>query len=151
MIEYESLIGKPFMLGEQDCFSLCIDFFDQNFAIKIPNISRPHDWQADKLDLINDFYHLSGFKQLDSEADWPPRIGDVLVTTIHGTNPNHLVVYLGSNEILHHPMHQLSRKESMRPVWRRFTSYILRHPDVPDLRVEKPLVQLEDILSERFI
>ena len=146
----EPFEGKSFNLGVQDCFSLSIDFFKENFNIVIPNISRPHDWDADKLDLINDFYHLSGFKKIDAEAEWPPRPADVLVTTISGSNPNHLVIYLGSNEILHHPNNQLSKKEMMRPVWKRFTSYILRHPDVPDLSVTKPLIKLEDILDERF-
>ena len=80
----EPFTGKQFKLGHQDCFSLCIDFFDKNFDIKIPDIARPNDWNPKRIDLISDFYDVSGFKKLDVEANWPPRPADVLVTTVDG-------------------------------------------------------------------
>lgn len=150
-MKYKHLIGKQFDLGTQDCFNLTMDFFLDNFDIKIPNIARPHDWEADGLDLINSFYHLSGFKKFDAEDNWPPRPADVLVTTVGGRTPNHLVIYLGGNKIIHHQRGRLSNEETMRPVWRRFTSFILRHPDVPHIGNERPILQLEDILNDRFI
>lgn len=148
---YENLVGKSFSLGKQDCFSLTIDFFKQNFDIEIPNIARPADWKPDEVDLISQFYHLSGFEKLDVEETWPPRPADVLVTTIGGSNPNHLVIYLGGNQIIHHKQYSISSVETMRPIWKRVTSYILRHPDVPDLTPVKPTMKLEDILNEKFI
>lgn len=150
-MKYKHLLGKEFDLGTQDCFRMCGDFFYDNFGIQIPNIARPHDWEADGLDLINEFYHLSGFKKIDAEENWPPRPADVLVTTVGGRTPNHLVIYLGGNKMIHHQRNRLSNEETMRPVWRRFTSFILRHPDVPDMTVKKPIMNLEDILSEKFI
>lgn len=151
MLIHEGLLGKPFNLGVQDCFKMCVDFFKMNFGIEIPEISRPHDWEADKLDLINQFYHLTGFVKLDAEEHWPPLPGDVLVTTVGGSTPNHLVIYLGSNEIIHHMHGTMSKKETLRPVWKRFTSYILRHPDVPDLRVTPPTITIEELVRDRFI
>ena len=148
---YENLVGKHFELGVQDCFRLVIDFFEQNFGISIPNIARPSDWKADELDLINQFYHLSGFKKLDVEENWPPRPADVLVTIVGGSAPNHLVVCLDANQILHHKQYSISSAETMRPIWKKATSYILRHPDVPDLRPVKPTLHLKDILNERFV
>lgn len=148
---YEPFIGKKFELGRQDCFTLCSDFYRENFGISFPNIARPHDWSADKLDLISDFHKLCGFDKLDNEEHWPPRPADILATVTGSSNPNHLVIYLGGNEILHHKYMGISSKEPMRPVWKRFTSYILRHPDVPNMIPQKPLIKLEDILNERFI
>ena len=151
MLKYNHLLGKQFDLGVQDCFQMCRDFFKDNFDIDIPDISRPHDWKADDLDLIGDFYHLTGFEKIDSEEEWPPHPADVLVVTLGGSTPNHLAIYVDNNEIIDHRTNRLSTKETLRPVWRRYTSYILRHPNVPDMRVEKPLVNLEDILRDRFI
>lgn len=150
-LEYEHLLHKKFQLGVQDCFTMCRNFYKDNFSIDMPDIARPNNWEADNLDLINKFYHLTGFKKLDLEENWPPRPGDVLVTTIGGSTPNHLVICLDSNLIMHHQYMTMSRKELMRPVWKRFTSFILRHPDVPDLRPEKPKVVLEEMLLEKYI
>lgn len=150
-LKYDNLLLKPFQLGSQDCFKLTIDFFKQNFDIDIPSIARPADWNPDKLDLISQFYPLSGFKKLDVEENWPPRPADVLVTTIGGRNPSHLVIYVGENKIVHHKQHQFSSEEIMRPIWKKVTSYILRHPDVPDLTPQKPTIHLQDLLNDRFI
>ena len=149
-MKYTHLLGKQFDLGRQDCFQMCIDFFDENFNIKIPNIARPHDWDPNKLDLIGDFYHISGFEKIEKD-EWPPRPADVLVTTVGGRNPNHLLIYLGGNEFIHHQTGKLSTQEVLRPAWRRFTSYILRHPDVPDMTPEKPLLDLRELMHDRFI
>lgn len=150
-LQFQNLVGKHFELGVQDCFQLVIDFFEQNFGITIPNIARPTNWKADDIDLIGQFYHLSGFKKLDVEENWPPRPADVLVTIVGGSAPNHLVIYLGGNEIIHHKQYSISSVETLRPVWKKATSFILRHPDVPDLTPVKPTLILKDLLNERFV
>lgn len=141
----QQLEGKPFNLGVQDCFTLTRDFFRDNFGIEMPDISRPHDWDADKDNLIDKWYHLTGFKKLDVEENWPPRPADVLVCTVGGSVPNHLVVFLGGNEIIHHKMGMMSSRETMRPAWKRYTSYILRHPDIPDMSPSKPTLTIEEV------
>lgn len=152
MLKYNDLLGKSFELGVQDCFQLCRDFYLNNFGIEIPNISRPQDWEADTYDLIGNHYQLSGFEKIDSEEPrWPPRTGDVLVTTIGGSIPNHLVIYVGDNKIIHHRRFGLSSEEPLKPIWRRVTSYILRHPSVPVDLDTKPKIHLKDILDAKFI
>ncbi len=147
----DHLEGKPFILGSQDCFELARGFFLTNFGIDMPNISRPNDWQADKDNLIDKWFHLTGFEKLDVDEEWPPRPGDVLVCTVGGSVPNHLVIYLGSNEIIHHKANMLSGKELMRPAWKRYTSYILRHPEVPDLTEKKPTMDLLEAYREKLV
>lgn len=149
--EIEPLLSKPFDLGEQDCFTLVQDFFKLNFGIDMPNFARPNDWDPAKDDLINKWYHKTGFVRLDADEDWPPRPADVLVCTVGGSVPNHLVVFLGGNEILHHKINMFSDKEMMRPAWKRYTSYILRHPDVPNLTEKKPTLDLMEAYRENLI
>lgn len=145
------LESKPFTLGKQDCFTLVRDFFRVNFDIDMPDIARPNDWDADKDNLIDKWYHLTGFEKLDVDENWPPRPADVMVCTVGGSVPNHLVVFLGGNEIIHHKDMMLSGKELMRPAWKRYTSYLLRHPDVPDLTEKKPVLELMEVYDAGLV
>lgn len=146
-IEYESLVGLPFVAGKQDCFTLTRDFFRINFGIDIPNFSRPTDWDADRLNLIPKLYPLAGFEKVDT---WDLRPGDVLATAIGSSNPNHFVVYVGDNLLLQHKYMQLSSTETFRPAWKMVTCFVLRHPDVPDLTPVYPDISLEDLLRKRY-
>ena len=143
--------GKFFNLGQQDCFSVVEGFFLENFGIEIPKFSRPNDWNPEEDNLIEKYWPLSGFEMLDVDENWPPRPADILVCTVGGSVPNHLVIFLGGNEILHHKVNMLSSRETMRPAWRRYTSYILRHPDVPNLTPKKPTLDLKEVYDERLV
>ena len=144
---YDNLVGIPFDLGKQDCIQTVIDFYKQNFDITIPAFARPSDWESDKLDLIGMLYPKLGFKKLD---DWKLQPGDLLATAIGSSKPNHLVIYLGDNQILHHKINSASEVETFRPLWKMVTCYVLRHPDVPDLTPVFPDVTIEDILKSRY-
>lgn len=148
--ETQRLENQPFDLGTQDCFTLVRDFYKLNFGIDMPNFARPNDWNPEKDDIIGKSHKAAGFKQLDVDENWPPNPADLLVTTVGGSTPNHLVVYLGNNEILHHKDGLFSGKEVMRPAWKRFTSYILRHPSLPDLTERKPTLTLEEAYREEL-
>ncbi|MAD95709.1 MAG: hypothetical protein CMB99_00030 [Flavobacteriaceae bacterium] len=143
--------GKFFNLGKQDCFSVVEGFYLENFGIEIPPFSRPSDWDPETDNLIEKYWPLSGFEMLDVDEHWPPRPADIMVCTVGGSVPNHLVIFLGGNEILHHKVNMMSSRETMRPAWRRYTSYLLRHPDVPDLREKKPTLELKEVYDEGLV
>lgn len=149
-LEYESLLFKPFTgIGRDDCFALFRQFYKQNFGIEIRNYARPHDWDSNTLDLIRLCHEAEGF---DIITDWKIkdlRPGDGLAIMVGSSNPDHLSVYLGEGKMLHHLYGQFSREEEFQGFWRNHTAFILRHPDVPDLRPVYPDVQIGDILSER--
>lgn len=147
----QELEGKPFALGSQDCFSVVRDFYKKFFDVDMPNIARPNDWDAAKDDLINKHFEQCGFQKLDVDENWPPRPADLLVTTLGSSVPNHLVIYLGNNEILHHKSFAMSSRETMRPAWKRYTSYMLRHPEVPNLQPKKPILTLTEAYHEGFV
>jgi cell wall-associated NlpC family hydrolase len=146
-MEYENLVGKPFELGKQDCFSAFKDIYKQNFNIDVPDFARPTDWNSDNLDLIGKLYPMVGMEIVEG---WDLRPGDVLATAIGTSKPNHLVIYVGDNTIFHHKTNALSCAESWRPFWKMVTCYVLRHPDVPDLTPVLPDVTIESLLENRY-
>ncbi len=146
-IEYENLIGLPFQAGKQDCFTMTINFFKQNFDIDIPNFARPTDWDADKLDLIPKLFPLAGFEKIDN---WDLQPGDVLATAVGSSNPNHFVIYVGDNKIIHHKYMQLSTEEAFRPAWKMVTCFVIRHPSIPNLNPVYPDITIEELLRKRY-
>ncbi len=149
-LKYEQLLGRPFTgIGKSDCLALTREFFATNFGIEIPNFARPHDWSSDELDLIGPLGEKAGFEQI---TRWRPadlRPGDILAVCVGERNPNHLANYVGNSKIVHHLFGRMSNVEELRDFWFNHTAFILRHPDVPDLRPVYPDVDLMDLINAR--
>lgn len=149
-LKYENLISVPWGgLGQRDCYSLIMDFYEQNFGIKLTNYARPNDWSSDELDLIRDLYEREGFEMITEWRIKDLRPADILAMSIGEANPNHLAIFLDNDEIIHHLYGKMSRTEPFRGFWRNHISFVLRHPDVPDLRPVRPDAKLMDILRAR--
>lgn len=148
-LKYEHLAGRPFVWGMADCLALVRDFYRENFDIQIRDYARPTHWSSDQIDLMRMIYPREGF---DILTDWRPkdlRPGDVLGIMLNESNPNHLAVFVGDNTIVHHLYGRMSNIEALRDFWRNQTSFVLRHPDVPDLAPVYPDVDIRSILSAR--
>lgn len=149
-LKYEQLEGRRFTeIGDKDCYALCMDFFNDNFGIKLTNYARPADWQSAHTDLIRNLYERDGFEMITEWKAKDLRPADVLALMISEPNPNHLAIYLGNDEIIHHLYRKLSRREPFSGVWRNHTAFILRHPDVPDLRPPVETQDLAEFISAR--
>lgn len=148
-LKYENLLGFPWVMNETDCFTLVRNFYKQNFDIDIPDVARPINWNADRLDLISKVYPLAGFEKVTDMWD-DLRPADILCCAVQSSVPNHLAIYIGNTEILHHRIGVNSTVETLRPFWRMTTGYILRHPSVPDLRPIAPDGNIEDLIRARF-
>lgn len=149
-LKIEEFEGIPWDgIGGHDCYELVRDFYRENFQIELTDYARPHDWESDKLDLLRNLYKHDGFKMI---TEWTPdelRPGDALCMSINEGNPNHIAIYVGEGEILHHLYGRMSRKEPFHGFWRNHISFILRHPDVPDLRPKVMDVNLLDFVRAR--
>lgn len=149
-LKYDHLVGRPFTgIGRDDCLKLFRDFYRENFGIEIRDYARPHDWSSDQLDLMRLCYEREGFEQI---TDWKVkelRPADVLCVAIGEANPNHFAIFIDGDTILHHLYGKMSRVEPFRDFWRRQTCFILRHPDVPDLRPTYPDTTLQELLRAR--
>lgn len=148
-LKYEHLLDLPFIWGAQDCLTLFRQFYLENFGIAIRNYARPVDWSSDELDLMELCHEREGFEKITEWKIKDVRPGDILCMPIGERNPNHFAIYIGNDELIHHLSNRLSSKETFRDFWRNHTSYILRHPDVPDLRPVYPDVDIMELLNAR--
>jgi cell wall-associated NlpC family hydrolase len=148
-MRYEELIGRPFELGRYDCFTMVRDFYAENFNIPLTNYARPNDWDADTVDIIGLTYEREGFFKVD---DWTLKNlnpGDLLCMAIGTSKANHMAVYIGGNQIVHHKIAAMSDVEILRDFWRKSICYVLRHKDVPVIEVEKPTIDIMELLDAR--
>ena len=149
-IDYQHLLGRQYIPGRVHCYALVRAFFADILDIQLSDYVIPHDWDADRLNLIEKIYPREGFAKVE---DWNPatlRPADVLCVAVGSANPNHFVINPGDGNLLHHPLNQLSRVEPMRDFWRKQTCYVLRHPDVPDLRPAQPNVEIMELNRARY-
>jgi cell wall-associated NlpC family hydrolase len=150
MIRYDHLVGIHFEPGVHDCFSLGRQFFVDNFGLVITDYARPTDWRADNLDLIGAAYEREGFEKITDWREKDLRPGDVFCMAIGESKPNHFAIYVGDNMILHQLLGRMSAAEPYRDFWRNCTSYLLRHPSVPDLRPTPPEHEIGSLLRARY-
>lgn len=149
-LSYDHLIGRPFTgLGSSDCFKLMRDLYADCFGISIPDFARPVDWCSDKLDLIPKIAKRLGMTKITEWRLEELRPGDILCLAIGEVNANHLAAYVGDDTILHHLYGRASTAEHFRDIWRTRTAYVLRHPEIPDLRPRYPDLDLMEYLNAR--
>jgi cell wall-associated NlpC family hydrolase len=149
-VEYKHLVGEEFLPGVRDCLAIVRRFYSDNFGIEITDYARPHDWSADNLDLIRLVHEREGFQML---AHWKVndlRPADILCLSINESNPNHMAIYVGDNMIVHHLWGRRSADEMYRDFYRNSTAFVLRHPDVPDLRPVRPDTTIRSLLNDRY-
>lgn len=96
--------GRTFAWGVEDCYSTIFDAFPN-----MPDfLRRPYFWRS--RNLIMDGLSLSGFVPVRGNAE----PGDVLIFAVgSGDVPNHLAIYQGEGNILHHALGRLSAVEPM--------------------------------------
>ena len=118
------LRGRTFIYGTQDCYGLVEDAY-MLCGIKLMSYKRKGEAQeiADNAFIVN--FPKTGFYQVNL-TDMRP--GDVILTSIRG-NANHASIYLGNEQVLHHPYGGLSRREGFCNVWHKSMHSVWRHKD----------------------
>ena len=149
-LQYEHLLGRAYEPDRMTCYTLVRDFFLDNFGIALPQFSIPADWNADTLNLIEMIYEGTGFEKVEDWSIRTLRPADVLCVAVRSGNPNHFVINVGGNRLIHHPFNQMSCSEPMRDFWRMSTCFVLRHPAVPDLTPALPTVNIMDLARARY-
>lgn len=149
-VKFDHLLGRPYRVGVDHCLKLVRDFYADNFGTIIRDYAVPVNWNANDLNLIEMIYEREGFEKVTDWSLKSLRPGDLLAVAVRSRNPNHFCIYLGGNEILHHPLGELSRVEPLRDFWRMSTCYVLRHPNTPDLSSVLPTTTIKDLLDARY-
>lgn len=139
-LDYDFLLGKQFIHGETDCYTLLQDLFKNNLGITLNSYAHPDDWWIDDdMDLYMDNFKNEGFVLVEDVDIKDLRILDVLLICIPDprkpdkTKTNHCAVYVGEGYVVHHRLGKLSQRSPYRGMLRNFTTAVIRHKDVPDL------------------
>ena len=103
------LLGRPWVWGVTDCWSLVVDWYAQEKGIKLKDYARnmtPQEFLENPL--FEDYAWRTGFRELRAEEKL--EAGDVLLMSIMHPTLNHVAIFLG-DMVLHHLADRLSCRE----------------------------------------
>ena len=111
---YEApLLGRQWVWGVTDCWSLVRDYYKQEKGIKLKDYERPitpEEFMKDPL--FESYAWRTGFREL--RPDEKLQAGDILLMSILDSTLNHVAIFLG-DEVLHHLTDRLSCREPYSP------------------------------------
>ncbi|MCC7413311.1 MAG: C40 family peptidase [Gammaproteobacteria bacterium] len=117
------LVGREFVHGVLDCYSLIRDWYQAELGLTLPDYDRDDRWWLRGEDLYMQWYADAGFVRA---ADGPQR-HDVVLMQFGAPVVNHGGVYLGDGLILQHCAGRLSSRDVYGGFWRRCTRALIRH------------------------
>lgn len=120
--EREPLVGRVFVHGVTDCFSLVRDYFLMEHNIILEEMPRSDDWWRKGKNLYLDYFKEWGFYEIDISDAKP---GDCFLAKVLSPVPNHGGIICDKNLILHHLYGRLSRYDPLGP-WLKKMTKILR-------------------------
>mgnify|MGYP001218851385 CR=1 FL=1 len=118
-LKYNKYLGRTFEIGVNDCFSLVINYYKDEFNINIFNYPRQDGWYEKNPNIIKDNYKKEGFRLLLNNE--PLIEGDIL--EFFNT---HFSIYLDGDLLLHHPRGRYSTIEKFDMPWKNKVTNIYR-------------------------
>ena len=134
------LVGRNYIHGIQDCYSIVRDFYERELGIKLIDFEREDAWWESK---ENKSLYLDGFGEAGFVEVSDMQYGDVLLCRVGRTeHVNHAVIWLGdqtelkseqtescvgSSIILHHPYGRKSVREVFGQQWQERVAKVVRY------------------------
>lgn len=126
-LDIPPLVGRPFVHGIYDCYSIIRDFYRLTQDITIPEYPRSWGWWTKPADVSDRSYNRefteAGFIRIQEHQIQP---GDVFLAIVQSEVTNHGGIYLGGNLILHHVVNKLSRRDPIG-AWSKYVTHWLRY------------------------
>lgn len=122
------LVGRKFVHGIHDCYTIIRDWYKQERGVVLPNFNREDEWWNNGGNLYVENFPRAGFK----EVPFAPQVGDVILMNIRADVPNHAAVYLGDGIILHHMYGRLSTRDVYGGYWAEVATKLLRYEGATD-------------------
>lgn len=132
------LIGRPYVHGITDCYSVARDWYRQERGLVLPDYPRRWRWwrsgraDAPPDDLFGQYFADAGFRPIAYREAGP---GDALLLRVASPVVSHCAVIVEPGVMLHHPggsrprdPARLSRREPVAR-WTPYIAAALRHPD----------------------
>jgi len=136
--QYEApLIGRQFVYGVLDCYTLVQDWYKRELGIDVPpppvEAQRPLWWKRGPngeapADLYLQGYAAAGFMRIEELQP-----GDVILMQIEADVANHSAIYLGEQLILHHLWGRLSGRDIWGGYWMKHSRCFVRHQSMVKL------------------
>jgi len=124
------LVGRRWVLGFADCWTLIMDYYQQEHGLYLNNWSVDYEWWIDgKENRYDDNWQSEGFVEVPAAE---MRKGDMIMMQIGAPVTNHAAVYLGDNIILHHNFGNLSSRVPYGEYWRTRTVRVVRRKELVD-------------------
>lgn len=125
------LVGRRFVHGVLDCYSLIRDWYAWELAIELPDFPRTDKWWERGEDLYMRHFREAGCRPVEG----PLRHGDIILMEIRTPgvpqcDTNHAAVWMEGDVILHHMYNRLSSRDSYGGYWREVTRLVVRHQEV---------------------
>jgi len=121
-----SLIGRKFIWGKYDCWSIVTDWYEENLKIKIPYLERTKK--------ISDFSENPYFEKalLERKFIKQPtnktfKKGDVLLFLGAKGKASHVAVYIGDSMILNHNLRSLSCRQPLSLSYQKALQGVYRY------------------------
>jgi proteasome lid subunit RPN8/RPN11 len=120
------LLGRPFVWGVWDCYTLVRDYFLLNKKTVMGSYFPPENPSAS-----SDF----GYETLSKNENFheiplsEARKDDVLLLKVKSDFINHCLIYQGNNEFLHQPAFKLSSKGVLDDRYQKYVVKTLRYND----------------------
>ena len=105
------LEGSTWVWGVADCWTLVRDYYLEQ-GQEIRDWDRPVNPEDFRLNpMFDGCWREAGFRELAPDEELQK--GDALLMSIRGRGLNHVAVYLGGNDILHHLQGRLSSRDQL--------------------------------------
>lgn len=124
----EPLIGRSFVPGINDCYSLIRAYFWQTRQIMLMEVARDPEWWSSGENLYESLFTAAGFQSI-TQAE--VKEGDCFIGKVLSEVTNHGGVVLNRGQALHILERRLSRREAIGP-WTKYVRYWLRYVGEPN-------------------
>ena len=122
MVNYRSLIGREFVYGTQDCFTLIRDYYRLR-GVLLPDFDRPDDLETTS-SIFLEQAELCGFRPVDFNSR---KVGDMVIMKLMTRTPMHAAIYVGADKILHQRFNSLSAVEPFGRYYRQSVAAVYRY------------------------
>jgi proteasome lid subunit RPN8/RPN11 len=120
------LVGREYAWSVLDCWTLVRDWYALEWDLKLPDWQRPTPDQFEVAPMFEKCFKAAGFYEVSiNEATR----GDALLMALDRNDGqlNHVAVYLGDQQILHHVRGRLSSRDLLGGYYLKQTGRVVRH------------------------